>query len=275
MIELPDVFATYPIVYIVGREYQIMVPVTAETLMWVRIGDEEFFDESNGILRSASLTHKITVPMDKLDSCGKYSVCYRRLYERLPYFSKTGDVEEAEFSFKPVAMNASKIRLYQIADAHNRKTGTVAAGRFYGDDLDLLVLNGDVPEDSGRIENFTTIHQIAGEITHGQIPVVFARGNHDCRGVLAEKLSEHTPTWNGNTYFTFRAGPLWGLVLDCGEDKIDEHSAYGGTVCCHSFRMRETRYIQNVIRHSAEEYSDPEVKYRIVIAHYPFHEKRE
>ena len=35
----PKEFATAPTVYAVGRCYQIMVPVTCETVMWVRVGD--------------------------------------------------------------------------------------------------------------------------------------------------------------------------------------------------------------------------------------------
>ena len=56
---LPEVFETAPVVYAVRDRYVIIVPVKEETLMWVKIGDEEFYDESNGILRSATVTHKI------------------------------------------------------------------------------------------------------------------------------------------------------------------------------------------------------------------------
>ena len=62
MTRRPDIFADLPTVYAVGKNYIIIVPVNEPCLMWVRVGDEEFYDDSNGILRSARLTHKMTVP---------------------------------------------------------------------------------------------------------------------------------------------------------------------------------------------------------------------
>ncbi|MBO5269618.1 MAG: serine/threonine protein phosphatase, partial [Clostridia bacterium] len=79
-------------------------------------------------------------------------------------------------------------------------------------------------------------HRIAAGVTKGRIPVVFARGNHDTRGKYAERLANHTPTDNGRSYYSVRLGKLWMLVLDCGEDKNDDHAEYGHTMCCHAFR---------------------------------------
>ena len=59
---IPDSFETTPIVYAVGNNYQIMVPVTKETLMWVEVGGEKYFDEVNGIIRSSKNIHKFTQP---------------------------------------------------------------------------------------------------------------------------------------------------------------------------------------------------------------------
>ena len=271
---LPDVFATWPVVYLVGREYQIMVPVHSETLMWVRVGNEEFYDDVNGILRSSVKTHRMTVPAEKLDQAGKYTICFRRVIDRTPYYPKTSDIEEIDFCFKPVRENAEAIHVYHIADAHNRIKSPVAAGSYFGKELDLLILNGDIADHSGEENGFNGLYEIAGTITHGEIPVVFSRGNHDMRGRYAEKLVEHVPVCNGKSYYTFRAGPLWGLVLDVGEDKLDSSEEYGHTICCHDFRKKETEFLRSVVLHADQEYAAPDVKYRMVIAHYPFFEGR-
>ena len=112
--------------------------------------------------------------------------------------------------------------------------------------------------------------KIAAEITGGEIPVVFSRGNHDMRGIYAEKIAEHTPTDGGNAYFTFRLGDFWGIVLDCGEDKLDDHPEYAYTVCCADFRRRQTAFIEDVIRRASEEYAAEGVTKRVVISHVPF-----
>ncbi len=146
----------------------------------------------------------------------------------------------------------------------------MAAGKYFGGDLDLLILNGDIPNHSGEIAFLTTIHQIASEITGGEIPVVFSRGNHDTRGIYAENIADHTPTRNGVSYFSFRLGHVWGLVMDCGEDKPDGNEEYGNTICCEDFRRRETAYLKEVIRNCKDEYEAEGVTNRLVIVHNPF-----
>ena len=271
MKSIPVEFATTPIVYAVKDQYQILVPVTCETVMWVKVGDRCFYDDSNGILRSASSTHKMIVPADLLNQEKKYTVCYRVIYERKPYHTNSGEIMYYESSFRPV--EKSPVHIYHIADAHNRVEQPVAAGSWFGKELDLLVLNGDIPNHSGEIRYFTTIHEIAAKLTNGEIPVVFSRGNHDTRGIYAEKIADHTPTDNGCSYYTFRIGHLWGMVLDCGEDKNDEHPEYGHTICCEDFRRRETEFIRNVIANKAVEYEADGVENRMVICHVPFTQK--
>ena len=88
------------------------------------------------------------------------------------------------------------------------------------------------------------------------------------RGVLAEKFSELTPTDNGNSYYTFRLGNIWGMVLDCAEDKPDSHEEYGYTVCCHAFRKRQTAFRKRII--ASGEHLAEGIRHRVVIAHNPF-----
>ncbi|MBO5845295.1 MAG: hypothetical protein J6Q77_01490, partial [Clostridia bacterium] len=143
MRQIPDVFCTTPIVYAVGQEYQILVPVSSETIMWVQVGEERYCDDSNGVFRSNTTTHKMTVPMDVLDRAGGYTVCFRRVIERKPYFSKTGEIEQYTSVFRPIPRDG-QINIYHIADAHNVVEAPVAAARCFGKP-DLLILNGDIP----------------------------------------------------------------------------------------------------------------------------------
>lgn len=267
-----SILKTTPAVFAVGDTYQIMIPVTCPCLMWVKVGEDCYFDDSNGIIRSDVTTHRMVVPMDELDRAGKYTVCYRKMIERKPYYSDTGDIEEIELSFRPVPHE--NIIAYHISDAHNAVDGPVAAAKFFEAEagrIDLLILNGDIPNDSGKVEYFDNIYKIIEGITGGEIPVVFSRGNHDTRGVFAEKIADHTPTDGGNSYFTFRLGSLWGMVLDCGEDKVDSHPEYGNTVCCHEFRKRQTKFIENVIKNASSEYEAKGVLHKVIISHVPFY----
>jgi 3',5'-cyclic AMP phosphodiesterase CpdA len=60
----------------------------------------------------------------------------------------------------------------------------------FGDDIDLLVLNGDISDHSSSVQNISMIYQIASGITEGRRPCIYSRGNHDMRGAFAEHLAE-------------------------------------------------------------------------------------
>lgn len=257
---------TAPAVFAVEDTYQILVSTNAPCLFWVRVGDTEYFDESNGIMRSLSELHRVCVPQCELDAAGGYTVCLRPLIERKPYFTETEPVREYTYAFYPVP--ASGARAYHISDAHNRIDGPVAAVETFGN-IDFLIFNGDVLDHSGDPSKFDNIYILADRITHGERPCVFSRGNHDLRGNYAEKFAEYTPAAHGNTYYTFRLGGIWGMLLDCGEDKADDHEEYGHTVACHVFRMRQTAFIQNVLKHAEREYAASDVTTRLLIMHSP------
>lgn len=277
MAQKPEIFAALPTVYAVADKYVIIVPVNEPCLMWVGIGENEYYDDSNGILRSGRLTHKMTVPMAELDTARSYTVRWRKMIERKPYRSEVGEIEEYTSAFRPIDPNKERINIYNIADAHNRVDGPINAGKYFermGEELDLLLLNGDIPNHSGDVAYFEAIHRIAAGVTGGEIPVVFARGNHDTRGVCAELIEDYTPTDNGVSYYTFRLGPVWGIVMDCAEDKPDDHVEYAHTICCEDFRRRETRWLEALCNAEKPEYSDGGIKYKIVVVHNPFTERR-
>jgi Icc-related predicted phosphoesterase len=267
---LNDHLRFFPSVFALKDCYQIIVVTKEETVASIRIDDRVYYDETNGILRSQCYAHKIEIPMDVLDKACEYTVITRKVIDRSePHRPITEALPDATFNFKP-ATNTDKLNIYHLADVHNYDDVAIKAGAYFGDALDVLVLNGDIPNHCGRAEKFDTVYNIISELTHGERPCVFARGNHDARGAAAERFGEYTPTSNGKTYYTFRLGSLWGMVLDCGEDKPDDHVEYGGTTCFHAFRQRETDFIKSVIKNAESEYLADGVKYKIIISHVPF-----
>lgn len=258
---------TNPAVFAVGNNYQIMVPTTCETLMSAKVGDEWYYDESNGTMRSDVFVHRVTVPMEELDKTGKYTLHIRKIIERKAYFTETEEPVEYTFAFRGVPEYGA--RAYHISDTHNMVEPPVKAAAAYGN-IDFLILNGDIPDHSGDPNNILTVYEIASQITGGNIPVVFSRGNHDMRGIYADRFSDLVGSDNGNSFFTFRLGSIWGMVLDCGEDKDESHPAYGYTNCSHAFRLRQTKFIERIIRNKEQEYAAKGIRYRMVICHNPF-----
>lgn len=265
---LPDLFASSPVVYVFENEYQIIIPLTAEALCWVNVGGRCYYDHFAGVLRSGTLLHRCIVPQEELDRAREYTVYCRKITARTPYYPQAEEPVSLTVAFRPVP--AESARFYHISDAHSKIEPCIRAAGFFKGGPDALILNGDIPNHCGDMENRGQILKLAGAITGGGIPVVFARGNHDARGSYAEGLEEEIPHRNGRTYYTFRLGNIWGLCLDCGEDKADTSEEYGGTICFHPFREQETAFIQQVIERAQKEYRAPGVRHRIVIAHHPF-----
>ena len=276
MKEIKGLLKTHPAVFSVGRDYQIMVPVKEKCIMWVEVDGVRYYDSSNGINRSETPVHRMMLPMAVLDKAKKYTLGYRKIINRKPYFPELEDEVCVDYGFRPI--ESENINIYHISDTHNLIKSPVEAGQYFdnkGEALDLLVLNGDIPDHSGTVENFDTVYEIVSRLTQGGIPTVFSRGNHDLRGLCAEAFADYTPSDKGASYYTLRVGPIWAILLDCGEDKPDTNAEYGGTIDCHSFRLAQTDFLKKVIENAKDEYEADGVKYKLVISHVPFSHKLE
>lgn len=263
---ISNVFLYTPAVFAVGNTYQIMAITDEEILYFVEVNGKRYYDHSNGVIRSKTRVHRAVVPMSELDRAKGYTIGYRLVKERKGDFSETGEVETLNFSFRSIP-GMGKINIYQVSDSHQKPALPHKAGQYFGKDLHLLIINGDTYDYCNQERDFDYLYSIIESITHGEIPVVFAKGNHDNKGILAEKLEEYTPVRNGRSYYTFQLGRLWGLVLDCGENCVDESPEYGNTVCHHQFRLEETEYIKDVISRANEEYLAEGIEVRIIVSH--------
>lgn len=233
-----------PTVFVIENRYEILVNTAENGQCAIRVGDETFYNEKAGILISETTVHKIAIPKKLLEQTGCYSVIYRKTIVKKSYFSKFAETEMVTYPFKAL-IKTEDIHLYHVADVHFRFEEGIRAATYFGEDLDVLVVNGDIAE-VNKESDFTDIAKFMGAIAKGSVPVIFVRGNHDTRGRLASEYSKYFPTENENTYFTFDLGIIAGVALDCGEDKYDDHPEYGGANRFEAFRRQETEFLKNI-----------------------------
>ena len=261
-------FVSGAIVCAVENEYQIIFNTDCESVAWCTVGAETYCDEQNGLMHSDTV-HKLHVPMSVLDAEKSYTLWFRRMIDRSSYWPKVGTPVSQTYRFRPVDPGKG-FRIYHLSDCHGMIDEPCRAAKMYADRTDLLVLDGDTT-DFDAVPNILRQFTILTELTHGEVPVVVTRGNHDARGYVAQEVHRYIGTKNGNTYFTFRIGPLWGVVLDCGEDKADASAEYGGefaSVCCHPFRQRQTKMLEEIL--ASDGFRADGIRYRVVICHIPF-----
>lgn len=234
-------------VFAIGYNYDIIFNTTEKGLAWVEIGNKRYCDSDNGNIKSEECVHKITIPMKILDQAKGYKICFKRAIERKQYFpTSEEEVHTKEYSFRPVEKKEN-YNIYMIADTHSKWELPSQSAQYFGDGLDFLIMNGDIADGSIDLEHILVTHKLASEITKGELPVVFVRGNHDTRGAMAVELSKYIPTQNSNTYFTFALGDVFGICLDCGEDKSDDHAEYGCMADFEEFRRKETEFLDKVL----------------------------
>ena len=260
-----------PVVYAVEKNYQIMFRVDTPAFAWIKIGDRTFDDAVCGMMRSIPGMRRITVPQALLDAAGSYTVVLQLIEERLSYFTKTLGVESFDFAFSPVPNENPRACL--LGDAHGDLEGAFKAAKASGA-FDFLIVGGDIDECTEE-SKLLSAYRLAARLTGGAKPVVYARGNHEIRGPLAELLPQFVPARNGYTYYTFRLGSIWGVVLDCGEDKADSHEEYGGYARFHDFRLEQTAWLRQVAARAETEFAAPDVTHRVCIVHADFPRKDE
>ncbi len=214
-----------PTVFVIGNEYEILINTKENGISIVEIEGQRFYEENSGVLASEKSHTKVRVPQAVLNKAKKYTIVYRKTIDRKAYFSLMADEETKVFPFKPLE-KTENIHLYHISDVHYGFETAKQTADFFGKDIDVFVVNGDIGEVE-TIENYLETCKFVGDISHGEIPVIFVRGNHDTRGKLAELYTTYFPANGQKTYYTFELGVLKGIALDMGEDKKDDHYAEG------------------------------------------------
>jgi hypothetical protein len=158
-------------------------------------------------------------------------------------------------------------------DLHNGAETFHSLRRVVGDiAFDFSLFNGDSLADPGvEKQVLTTFATFTAGAQAGRRPAFFLRGNHETRGAFARALPRLF-AWPGDKpYFAISAGPVRWVVLDCGEDKPDDHSAYSGLVDFQTFRREETEWLKREL--ASSEFRG--AGWRVLVHHIPIYSGRE
>ncbi|MDD4193471.1 MAG: metallophosphoesterase, partial [Mangrovibacterium sp.] len=131
---------------------------------------------------------------------------------------------------------------------------------------DMVFFNGDMVSDIISEDQFfegfvdTSVKLFASEV-----PVYYARGNHETRGNFAHRFADYFPGFSGKIYGMFRQGPVCFVVLDCGEDKPDSDIEYSGIVAFDAYRDKQAEWLSEALK--SDLYKN--APYKIAIIHMP------
>ena len=256
-------FTYEPVVYAVEDTYQIVFSTNHSATAWVEIGGEKYYDLFAGSMKSEDTVHKITVPQQKLDAAKSYSIHAEKMIYRGPFGGFKGKQISKRYDFRPVNGDDGLV-YYTATDVHHAAEGVINAAMAV-QNLDFLVVLGD---SVGMVEyekdvQYTNL--IAHAITGGEMPVVYARGNHEIKGAYAEELHKYVGSKSESFYYWFTLSDVFGITLDLGEDHDAGWWEYYGTDQFTLYHNEQTSFLQELV----EEKPYEGYKYTLVACHIP------
>ena len=262
----PCSFTYGPVVYAVEEEYQIVFSTSDSAIAWVDIGGVEYYDLYAGSMKSNDHVHKVSVPQQVLDDAGEYAIHARQMIYRGPFGGYLGDLLTESYDFRPVD-TSDGLNYYALSDVHEAVEAAAKATTYdHGAPLDMLILLGDLVSMVESEADAQLANDLAFRITGGEIPVLYARGNHEIKGEYGEDFHKYVASRNGDYYYTVTlSNQVFAVVLDMGEDHEDDWWEYFGTAKFDLYRQKQTEMLEEIL--AAGEYAN--YPYRMVLCHIP------
>ena len=156
------------------------------------------------------------------------------------------------------------MQIYAISDNHECLSGAGNAGKYFGDRLDVLVMNGDHINDVSSLWQISLIYKLASRITGGERAVIFTRGNHECNGKYADELHEFVGSRDGKFYYTVKLGGAFFLVLDTNNDMADDNFLISSAANFEQLRKEQSEWLKEL------DYFGEDCDYSFLLAHMAF-----
>ena len=231
-------------VFAVEDEYQIAFATSHKSAGAVEVGGKTYYDHTNGE-NNISKLHKISVPASELDGAKAYTVKTQSVALNTAYLPSKGTVITRDYAFRPVNY-ADGLQIYNLSDTHECIAGPANAAGYFGDKLDLLILNGDIINDVSTEYQISLIYKLANRITGGARPVLFSRGNHECNGPLAAMLGKYVGCAERGFYYTYKAGGLSFTVLDTASERAGGNALISPVANFDLVRAEQSEWLKNL-----------------------------
>lgn len=197
-----------------------------------------------------------------------YRICAREIFHYAAYSKTIGETLRTEFhSFTTPSDKDTDFTALIFNDLHQVER-TILDMATLADSLshDFVVFNGDcLAEPANRLDAIRMIRNLTERFNTAEIPAFFVRGNHEIRNAYSAGMPSLLDQPGGKTYGAFSWGDTRFVVLDCGEDKPDDHWVYYGMNDFAKFREEQRDFLCREMR--SKEFN--EAGHRILIHHIP------
>ena len=253
----------------------IMWETTIPAYSWVEYGTDTLHLNRKRLIIDGQAEFNESIHQIRLDNLvpGQtyyYRVCSQEILQYKAYSKKFGNIAQSDFyTFTMPEADADSFTAVIFNDLHQR--GNVFQAllkQIENVDYDFVVFNGDCIDDPANHEQATRFVKLLTEGVHGdRIPTLFIRGNHEIRNAYSIGLRKHFDYVGGKTYGAFNWGDTRIVMLDCGEDKTDDHKEYSGLNDFTQLRQEQVVFLQEELASKSFKKADK----RILIHHIPLY----
>ena len=259
----------------VGNGITVMWETTVPAYCWVEYGtDTTQLKRARTIVDGQvvcnNYLHKIRI--DGLQPGQKYyyRVCPQEILLYQAYKKVFGNTAQSAFSeFTLPATDTDSFTAVVFNDLHQHtQTFRALCQQIKNVNYDFVVFNGDCvddPVDHNQATSF--ISELTEGVCGDRIPTFFMRGNHEIRNAYSIGLRDHYDYVGDRTYGSFNWGDTRIVMLDCGEDKPDDHWVYYGLNDFTQLRNEQVDFLKKEL--SSKEFK--KAGKRVLIHHIPLY----
>ena len=271
-----ELFLTQPYVQNpVNNGITIMWETTIPAYSWVEYGTDKTNLKRVRLIIDGQAEFNESIHKIRLDNLTPgqtyyYRVCSQEILQYKAYSKKFGNIAQSDFyTFTMPEADTDSFTAIIFNDLHQRGNVFQALLKQVENvDYDFVVFNGDCIDDPANHEQATRFVKLLTESVHGdRIPTFFMRGNHEIRNAYSIGLRKHLDYVGGKTYGAFNWGDTRIVMLDCGEDKTDDHKEYSGLNDFTQLRHEQVGFLQEELASKAFKKADK----RILIHHIPLY----
>ena len=259
----------------VGNGITVMWETTVPAYCWVEYGtDTTQLKRARTIVDGQvvcnNYLHKIRI--DGLQPGQKYyyRVCSQEILLYQAYKKVFGNTAQSAFSeFTLPATDTDSFTAVVFNDLHQHtQTFRALCQQIKNVNYDFVVFNGDCvddPVDHNQATSF--ISELTEGVCGDRIQTFFMRGNHEIRNAYSIGLRDHYDYVGDRTYGSFNWGDTRIVMLDCGEDKPDDHWVYYGLNDFTQLRNEQVDFLKKEL--SSKEFK--KAGKRVLIHHIPLY----
>ena len=253
----------------------VMWETTVPTYSWVEYGtDKENLKLVRPMMDGQAICnndlHKVRIEGLKPGQKYYYRVCSTEMLVYKAYSKAFGNTAVSDFgTFAIPEADEDEFTALVFNDLHQRTNTFQALMEQVKDvDYDFVFFNGDCIDDpNNRAQASRFIKYVTEALKGNHIPTFFMRGNHEIRNAYSIGLRDHFDYVGGKTYGAFNWGDTRIVMLDCGEDKTDDHKEYSGLNDFTQLRHDQVVFLMQEMASKAFK----KAKKRILIHHIPLY----